>query len=118
MKRLETFVGEQVPVMRADLLTWNLLPDSSIEITGTISDANQAPLAGITICLLNDAGELIAGELDTNEKGEFSIGSTAVRASDHIVFKHADYETLDLVIKELKNSNEGMLVKYERVILP
>ena len=38
--------------------------------------------------------------------------------ADHILFKHDDYETLDLVIKELRQSSEGMLVKFERVILP
>lgn len=115
---LETFVGEQTPVMHADLLTWDFMADSSIEITGTVLDANDTPLSAVKICLLNDAGEMIAGEMDSDDVGNFKIAAKVVSASDHILFKHDDHETLDLVIKELNNSSEGMLVKYERVVLP
>lgn len=115
---LETFVGEQEPGMHVDLLSWSLLEDSSIAITGKVLNAENAVLADVKICLLNDDGKLMTQDVMSDAGGTFSITSGEVSVSDHILFKHQEFETLDLVIKELKNSNEGMLVKYERVILP
>lgn len=115
---LETFVGKQVPLMHADLLSWGFLADSSIEITGTVLDANSKPISAVSISLLDDSREMIAGETASTADGYFNISAKTVSVSDHIVFKHADYETLDLVIKELDQSQEEMLVKYERVVLP
>jgi len=115
---LETFVGKQVPTMHVDLLSWDLLADSVIAISGNVLDANHAVVPGVTICLLDEKGAVLTEETKSGADGAFVISSKEIDATDHILFKHDDYETLDLVIKELRQSSEGMLVKFERVILP
>ena len=115
---LETFVGEQVPSMHVDLLRWELLADSVIAISGKVLTTDNERIENVTVCLLDEDGGVLAREITSNADGVFAISSNNVKTSDHILLKHQDFKTLDLVIKDLKNSNEGMLVKYERVILP